>query len=161
MFMRRGVMAIVLAGAFVVGVAGVSSPVRAQESADKKDAAKAGDVSGTYTWTAQGRNNQEMKVSLKLKQEGEKITGTITGFGGRENEIQDGKIDKDGNITFKTVRKGQNGQEFTMNYSAKVDGEAIKGKSEFERNGEKQSRDFEGKKAKPGEDEKKEGEKKD
>ena len=81
-----------------------------------------------------GRDGQDMDVALKLKQDGDKLTGTITGFGGEESDIQDGKV-TDGQITFKVVREF-NGQQVITNYTGKLDGENLKGKSEtiFTRN---------------------------
>src|SRR5438045_2672380 len=61
-----------------------------------------GGVSGTYKWTQSfGGNDQE--TVLTLKQDGNKLTGTITGFGGNEDEIKDGTVNGN-NITFKVTR---------------------------------------------------------
>ena len=57
---------------------------------------KKADATGTWKWTMQGRQGgQGREVSLKLKQDGEKLTGTLGG-GQNETEIKDGKIDKEG-----------------------------------------------------------------
>jgi hypothetical protein len=50
-------------------------------------------------------------------------------------------------VTF-TVNREFNNQKFTIKYKGKVEGDTIKGKTEFERNGEAQSRDWEAKRAK-------------
>ena len=107
----------------------------------------AADATGTWKWTTQGRQGgQGREVSLKLKQDGEKLTGSLGG-GQNETEIKDGKIDKDGNLSFAVTRKrGDN--EFTTKYSGKLDGDTIKGKSESERDGQVNSRDWEAKRAK-------------
>ena len=107
----------------------------------------AADATGTWKWTMQGRGgNPGREVSLKLKQDGEKLTGELGG-GQNQTEIKDGKIDKEGNLSFSVTRKrGDN--EFTTKYSGKLDGDTIKGKQEFERNGQTQSRDWEAKRAK-------------
>jgi hypothetical protein len=108
----------------------------------------AADATGTWKWTMQGRGgNPGREVSLTLKQDGEKLTGKLGG-GQNETEIKDGKIDKEGNLSFSVTRKGRNDQEFTTKYSGKLEGDTIKGKTEMERNGQTQSRDWEAKRAK-------------
>src|ERR1051325_6787240 len=107
-------------------------------------AAQAADVNGTWTWTTPGRNGgPERKSILKLKTEGDKLTGTING---RQEDIKitDGKVTGD-EVSFKVSRPGQNGNTFTQKYAGKVSGDSIKGKVTFERNGEEQSRDWEAK----------------
>ena len=110
--------------------------------------AMAADATGTWKWTMQGRQGgQGREVSLKLKQDGEKLTGSLGG-GQNQTEIKEGKIDKEGNLSFNVTRKGRNDQEMTTKYSGKLDGDTIKGKTEMERNGQTQSRDWEAKRAK-------------
>jgi hypothetical protein len=101
---------------------------------------------GTWKWTMQGRNNQTREVTLKLKLEGDALTGAMVGRNGQETPIQDGTY-KDGDLSFKVVRKGRSGQEMTSKYSGKVSGDTIKGKIEFEINGQSRSRDWEAKRA--------------
>jgi hypothetical protein len=108
---------------------------------------QAADVDGTWTWTTPGRNGgAERKSVLKLKTEGDKLTGTING---RQEDIKitDGKVTGD-EVSFKVSRAGQNGNTFTQKYTGKVSGDAIKGKVTFDRNGEEQSRDWEAKREK-------------
>jgi len=106
------------------------------------------DPSGTWTWTVPGRNGgPDRKSTLKLKLEGDKLTGTLSapGRGGQNNdtEIADGKINGD-EISFAVTREFQ-GNKVTTKYNGKVSGDSIKGKAAFERNGEAQSRDWEAK----------------
>ena len=98
---------------------------------------------GTWKWT-QGQNNAR-EVTLKLKQDGDKLTGTIT-MGTRDTEITDGAY-KDGEVNFSVVRE-RNGNKTTTKYSGKVSGDTIKGKIEGERNGQPFSRDWEAKREK-------------
>jgi len=58
---------------------------------------------------------------------------------------ENGKIKGD-EISF-TVTREFNGNKRTMKYNGKITADAIKGKTEFERNGEAQSRDWEAKRA--------------
>jgi hypothetical protein len=124
-------------------LAGVTSSRAADET-------KKADPAGTWTWTTPGRNGgAERKMTLKLKTEGEKVTGTLSfpGQGGDEvkSEIENGKL-KGEEISFSVTREF-NGNKRTMKYSGKITGDAIKGKTESERNGETQSRDWEAKRA--------------
>jgi hypothetical protein len=118
------------------------------QAADKK-----ADPTGTWTWSVPGRNGGDPRtVTLKLKTEGEKVTGKISGMGRpggqapSDTEITDGKLSGD-EISFKVTREFNN-NKFVQNYKGKVSGDAIKGKVEFERNGETQSRDWEAKREK-------------
>lgn len=110
---------------------------------------KAADASGTWSWTTPGRDGGEARKStLKLKVEGEKVTGTMSapGRGGgqsRDVEISDGKIKGD-EISFAVVRE-INGNKMTAKYSGKISGDTIKGKVETEREGQARSRDWEAK----------------
>jgi hypothetical protein len=96
------------------------------------------DVSGNWKWSFEGFGGNQVDVTLKLKQDGDKLTGTITGFNGEDMNIEDGKVKGD-EVSFKTVRDF-NGQKVTTIYTGKQDGDSLKGKSDtiF-------SRDFEAK----------------
>jgi hypothetical protein len=105
-------------------------------------------VDGTWSWTRPGRNGgADVKTTLVLKTDGEKLTGTISQPGRQgavtETKIEDGKVKGD-EISFSVTRQ-MGGNSMTMKYSGKVSGDAIKGKIESERNGQAQSRDWEAK----------------
>jgi len=88
----------------------VSATARAE---DKKN-----DPNGTWTWTQQGRQGgQEREMTLKLKTEGDKLTGTLT-------------------------MPGRNGSTDTKIDHGKVSGDSITGKVSTERNGETRDRDW-------------------
>ena len=101
-------------------------------------------AAGTWSWTSPGRDGQTRTTTLKLKVDGEKLTGTISGRNA-DTEISDGKLKGD-QVTFSVVREF-NGNKMTMKYAGKLSGDSIKGKTEFERNGEAQSRDWEAKRS--------------
>jgi hypothetical protein len=105
-------------------------------------AANAADATGTWKWSATFGGNT-VERTLKLKQEGDKLTGALLGRDGNETAIKDGKV-KDGAISF-SVTVERNGNMFTTKYSGKVEGDTIKGKIERERNGETVSTDWEAK----------------
>jgi hypothetical protein len=111
----------------------------AVQAADKPD------PTGTWKWSVTFNNNTR-EMTLKLKLDGDKLTGAMVGRDGAETAIEDASF-KDGEVVFSYTRE-RNGQKFTTKYSGKLDGDTIKGKSEFERNGEKQSRDWEAKRSK-------------
>jgi hypothetical protein len=100
---------------------------------------------GTWRWKVNIGGEESERV-LKLKLEGDKLSGTITGRDNTESKIEDPKY-KDGEVTFKVTREF-NGNKFVLHYSAKVSGDTLKGKTEIERDGEKQSREFEAKRDK-------------
>jgi hypothetical protein len=108
-------------------------------------AADAPNPTGTWKWTTMF-NNQTRENTLNLKLEGDKLTGGILGRDNQETKIEDAKY-KDGEVTF-TVTRERNGQKFTMKYAGKVEGDTIKGKTSFERDGNTQSRDWEAKREK-------------
>src|SRR6185295_7817155 len=74
---------------------------------------------GIWKWSLPGQNGETV---LKLKQDGEKLTGSYNNQFGQA-EITDGSL-KDGDITFK-VKRELNGQPFLVKYSGKLSGERI------------------------------------
>jgi hypothetical protein len=119
--------------ALVLAVAGVAR-------ADDKP-----NPTGTWKWTVTF-NDQKRDFAVKLKMDGDKLTGAFVGPDGKESPIEDATY-KDGEVAFKVTRERQ-GNKFTIKYKGKVSGDTLKGKSEFERNGETQSRDWEAKREK-------------
>lgn len=106
------------------------------------------DPTGTYQWVMPGRNGGPDRTNtLVLKVEGDKLTGKLSapGRGGQVNttEIADGKV-TGANVSFNVVRT-YNDNTMTNKYSGTIADGAIKGKIEFVRNGEAQSRDWEAK----------------
>jgi hypothetical protein len=109
---------------------------------------KKADASGTWTWTTPGRDGGEgRKSTMKLKVEGEKVTGSIATPGRegqvRETPITNGKVKGD-QITFDVTREFQ-GNKFTAKYSGKLAGDTITGKMETERDGNTRERPWEAK----------------
>jgi hypothetical protein len=117
----------------IVGLAALA------QAADKPD------PTGTWKWTVKV-GDQTREATLKLKLEGDKLTGAMLGRDGKENPIQDATY-KDAEVSFKVVRE-RNGTKMTSAYTGKVSGDTITGKIQFERGGTSQSRDWEAKRAK-------------
>ena len=122
--------------ALILTVAGFT---RVSQAADKPD------PTGTWKWSVTV-NNQTFEPTLKLKLEGDKLSGTMSGRDNQETAIDDAKF-KDGEVSFAVTRE-RNGQKRTTKYKGKLDGDTIKGKSESERDGQTNSRDWEAKREK-------------
>jgi hypothetical protein len=93
-------------------------------------AAMAADVTGKWVAEQPGRNGgPPRQTTFVLKADGSKLTGTMTGGGGRGGaptpvEITDGKIEGD-NISFTVKRETQNGPMETK-YKGTVSGDELK-----------------------------------
>lgn len=110
---------------------------------------KSVDPTGSYIWTMPGRNGGPDRTNtLVLKLDGDKLTGKIMSLrrNGQTNSIDivDGKVTGT-EVSFLVVRT-YNDNTFTNKYAGTVSDTSIKGKSEFTRDGETQSRDWEAKK---------------
>jgi hypothetical protein len=101
------------------------------------------DPTGTWKYTADV-NGESLNVTIKLKLDGDKLTGTVS-VADTETKIEDGKF-KDGEVSF-TV-KPESGTIFTIKYKGTVKGDTIKGKRVIERNGQPNTREFEAKRVK-------------
>ena len=109
---------------------------------------KKADPTGTWTWSTPGRDGgAERKSTLKLKLEGDKVTGKLSapGRGGQSSdvEISEGKL-KGNEISFNVTREF-GGNKVTAKYSGKISGDSIKGKVETDRDGQTRARDWEAK----------------
>lgn len=85
--------------------------------------AYASDVTGKWVAQVTGRNGQTREVTITLKAEGEKLTGTVSGRQG-DNQISDGNIKGD-DLSF-TVTQNVQGNEVKVTYKGKVSGDEIK-----------------------------------
>ncbi|MGC3956791.1 MAG: hypothetical protein QM813_02150 [Verrucomicrobiota bacterium] len=97
------------------------------------------DLSGSWKSSFTNQDGQVRETTFKLKAEGAKLTGTVSG---RNNDtaIDEGTIKGD-EVAFKVTREF-NGNKMVIQYTGKVSGDTITGKSESERDGEKRSRDW-------------------
>jgi hypothetical protein len=91
----------------------------------------AADVSGKWTFEQPGRGgNPGRPVTITLKADGAKLTGSVPGFarGGGEapppTEITDGKVDGN-NVSF-TVKREFNGNTMVQKYEGTVSGDEMK-----------------------------------
>jgi len=84
--------------------------------------AMAADFNGKWNAQVQGRNGMQTLV-FDFHVDGSALTGKITTPRG-DTDIADGKIDGD-NISF-TQKLSFNGNDITINYTGKADGDTIK-----------------------------------
>ncbi|MEO2089072.1 MAG: hypothetical protein ABGY75_06195 [Gemmataceae bacterium] len=107
-------------------------------AADKKN-----DPTGTWKWETE-RNGMKRTSTLKLKLDGDKLTGSIPGRQNMETKIEDGTF-KDGEVAF-TVTREMNGNKIVTKYKGKVDGDTMK--LTIEREGGQGKQEVEAKKEK-------------
>ncbi|MEO2092276.1 MAG: hypothetical protein ABGY75_22705 [Gemmataceae bacterium] len=112
---------------------------------DKKDDKKKADPTGSWKCEMESMGMKRTST-LKLKLDGDKLTGTVATQEGQEAKVEDGKFN-DGEATFAVTRE-RNGMKITVNYKAKIDGDAIKGTATVNFNGDERKIEFEGKRVK-------------
>lgn len=105
------------------------------------------DPTGTWKWSVmRGGAGQAREVTLKLKLEGDKLTGTVSGRNNTDTAIEDASF-KDGDVAF-TVTRTMGDNKIVTKYSGKLSGDSIKGKMESERQGKPTSTDWDAKRSK-------------
>jgi hypothetical protein len=124
----------VLAAAMVAGW--LSSPVLAQNKSDP---------TGTWTWSSTTQNGQTIESTLKLKLDGDKLTGVYVGRNSQETPIENAKF-KNGELSFQVTRE-RNGNKFVMKYQGKIVGDTLKGSAESDAGGQARTREFEAKRS--------------
>ena len=97
---------------------------RAEDKKDAKDG-----LTGTWKWSVEV-NGQKRDAVLKLKQEGDKLSGAMVGRNNNETKIEDATV-KDGKVSF-TVTRERNGTKTVTKYSGKLEGDTLKLKIERE-----------------------------
>src|SRR5215472_10204421 len=106
-----------------LGIVAVALLISAAAADDKKAADSA---TGTWESTFTTNDGKTFKTTYKLKQEGEKLTGTVTGRDGKETKLEEGKV-KGGKVSFQVTRE-RDGNKFTIKYEGELSGDSIKGK---------------------------------
>ena len=123
----------------LVGMAGMAQAAEKEKAKKKRERAN---PTGTWTWAVK-MGEQTREMTLKLKLDGDKLSGVLVGREGQETKIQDAKYEK-GTVSFTVVRE-RNNVKMTSKYVGRVSADAIKGKIESERDGQNRSRDWEAK----------------
>ena len=100
------------------------------------------------TWKCEYEIGGKRTSTLKIKKDGDKLTGTMSWPDQDETKLTDLKL-KDGTLTFSAVRKLAGMDDgITVEYKLTVDGDKLKGKGASEFGGEKREWDIEGKRQK-------------
>ena len=133
----EAIMNSILSMTLVLGVSGLAG------AADDKV------VDPVGTWKCEYEiGGQQRTSTLKIKKDGDNLTGTMSWPNQDETKVKDLKL-KDGTLTFSAVRKlGGMGDGITVEYKLTVDGDKLKGKGAAEFGGEKREWDIEGKREK-------------
>jgi hypothetical protein len=122
-------MKAILSMALVLGVCGLA------RAADDKA------VDPVGTWKCEYEiGGQPLSATLKIKKDGDNLTGTMTWPNQDETKVKDLKL-KDGTLTFSAVRKIMD-NEIPVDYTLKADGDQLKGKGAAEFGGEKREFDI-------------------
>ena len=130
-------MKAILSMALVLGVCGLAG------AADDKVADPIG------TWKCEYEiGGQQRTSTLKIKKDGDNLTGTMSWPNQDETKLEDLKL-KDGTLTFSAVRKlpGMD-DSIHVEYTLKIDGDKLTGKGSSDFGGQKQEWDIEGKREK-------------
>jgi hypothetical protein len=99
------------------------------------------------TWKCEYKiGDQKRESTLKIKRDGDKLSGTMTWPDQKEAKLKDVKL-KDGELTFSAVRELMD-MKLTVEYKLKVDGDKLKGKGAVDVGDEKREFDIEGKREK-------------
>ena len=91
-------------------------------------AASAADIAGPWKLTYTTENGLTREVTLELKLEGDRLSGTLASDRGKA-QIETGKLTGD-EISFSLLRRG-NGDEITVNFWGKVEGATMKLKMQY------------------------------
>ena len=98
----------------------------------------AADANGKWTWTRR-LQNQDVQTTLELKQDSEKLTGSIA-VNGSKLDIRKGAI-KGNELSF-YVERELNGRKTRVTYKGTLAGDTIKGTTMFDREGLSRTRDW-------------------
>lgn len=98
-------------------------------------------VAGTWKSSFTTADGQTIESSLKLKQEGDKLSGTVISRNGTEYPMDEVKLTGD-QLSIKVTRE-RNGEKTTMKVVAKLSGDNLKGKLEANWGGEDRKADWE------------------
>lgn len=127
----EAMMKAILSMALILGVFGPSG------AADDKA------VDAVGTWKCEYEiGGQQRTATLKIKKDGDKLSGTMDWPDQKEENLKDVKL-KDDTLTFFAVRKIMENQ-IPIEYTLKIDGDKLKGKGAAEFGDQKQEFDIEG-----------------
>ncbi len=114
----------ILAGIYEKGKFGITPDAEKATYWRNLAEAFASGVDGKWEGSVPGMGGAPMELSYEFKTDGDKLTGTTVGYGGKENEIKDGKIDGN-NLSF-TVESKFQGMKTTVKYTGLFFGDTIR-----------------------------------
>jgi hypothetical protein len=124
----------ILSMALVLGVCGLAG------AADDK-------AEPVGTWKCEYEiGGQQRTATLTIKKDADKLSGTMSWTDQKDEPLKDVKL-KEETLTFSAVRKLM-GNEITIEYTLKIDGDKLKGKGAADFGGEKQEFDIDAKREK-------------
>jgi hypothetical protein len=85
----------------------------------------AANVDGTWNGDLRTLEGGAIPVTVTLKSDGARVTGTYGQGSVKDIAIENGKLSGDA-LTFSISRKGRDGQPSTINFTGKVEGDSIK-----------------------------------
>jgi len=101
---------------------------KADDSTKADEADRKVDFSGNWTWTFTNPNNGFVhEPTLKIKQQGSRIAGTIYGKRGGSLPVRDVRITKDSRVAF-TLDREFYGYPMEVKFIGKLEKDAIQGK---------------------------------
>jgi len=81
------------------------------------------DLNGKWTAESEGRDGQKRTTVFNFKSDGDKLTGTVSGMGGQEIQIEEGKITGD-EVSF-AATMNFNGNSRKQEYKGKLVGDQL------------------------------------
>lgn len=124
----------IAAAVVVLAFVGLVSPLRAAD-----------DPTGTWKWET-NFGGKARENTLKLKLDGDKLTGSMLGRDNQEIAIENASY-KDGKVSF-TITREFNNNKITSKYNGTLSGDSIKGKTETRFNDQDRTADWDAKRQK-------------
>jgi len=103
-------------------------------------------LAGTWKASFATPNGQTIESTLKIKQDGDKLSGVVIGRNGNETPFDEITLTGD-QLSLRLIRE-RNGEKVTTKVAAKVTGDDLKGKIESNYGGENHTMDWEAKRVK-------------
>ncbi len=113
-------------------------------NASREKAAGSSSATGTWKWVFVTGNGESIDLALKLKQDGDKLTGVVVAHE-QEFPILDGLV-KENQISLKVTRE-KDGKNQTTKFQGTLDGDSIKGKIDSDWSGENRTHDWNAKRS--------------
>lgn len=113
-------------------------------SREKTAANPSASATGTWKWVLVTDDGESIDLTLKLKQEGDKLAGVVV-MGDNEVPISDGLI-KENQVSLKITRE-KDGKTQTAKFQGKLEGDSIKGKIDSDWSGQNRTHDWNAKRS--------------